>query len=253
MVSAKVGSASQPVLAFDGTMPRAEAWVKTQTGQLVTSAVADQKHLVQFVVQEGLANAASPQTMALDIVGRINRITGKREGGFLGLTDKMAGVVTDMRSTLGSEEGMKHYLGLRLRDMRFDATVQKALRQGTGLSKARISQLSTRYEAKALAYRGNVIGGNEAKIAVEAGRKEAYQQLIDDGSIAENRLKKVWHHTPSKNPRDTHIEIDGKGVGINDNFTLPDGSVMAHPHDPAGGAANNIGCNCWTDYSAVQP
>jgi len=186
----------------------------------------------------------------LDLVGRINKVTGKREGGFIGLTDRMAAVVRGMREDLTTPEGMRHYLGLQLRDKRFDVLVLKALRNGDSIPAERISQLSTRYEAKALAYRGKVIAENEVKIAVEAGRKEAYQQLIDDGTISEGQLIKTWHHSPSKDPRPDHIQMDGTEVGVNESFTLPDGSVMKQPHDPAGGAANNIGCNCWTEYTA---
>jgi len=244
---------SQPVLPFDGSMPRSEAWVKNETAKLVADIVKDQRGLVRFVMQEGIANASHPENIARDLVGRINRQTGKREGGFIGLTDRQAETVKSLRDGLTTPEGMRKYLKSALRDERHAKTVRAALENGRTVPRDLIQKISTRYEARYLQYRGNVIAQNEATIAVESGRAEGFQQMIEDGAIRHDQVTTIWRHSYSKNPRESHIALDGTSVPFGGKFVAEGGAEMMYPHDPAGGAANNIGCNCWADHTVSAP
>lgn len=241
---------SVPVLPFDGTLPRAEDWVKTHSSDLITNIVDEQKTLAKFVLQKGLAAGANPEMIARDLVGRINRITRKREGGFIGLTEKQTKTVLGVRDKLGSgnPEDLRAYLNLKLRDRRFDNTVNNALKSGKALKKSQIANISTRYEARSLMYRGNLIASNEATIAIENGRAEAFSQMVEDGSITKEQIRTYWRHTFSRDPRKEHIAMDGKSVAFGVSFHLPDGTVMKYPHDPAGGPKMNLNCHCYADH-----
>jgi len=69
------------VIGFDGRHPRAELWARQMSSRLITEIVDDQRNMAREQIQAGVTAGRSPITTALDIVGRINKATGQREGG----------------------------------------------------------------------------------------------------------------------------------------------------------------------------
>ena len=70
-------------------------------------------------------------------------------------------------------------------------------------------------------------------------------------------LNKVWLATKTGNTRDSHKEMDGVKVGLNDEFKVPrynsNGAIegydyMQHPGHPDGSAGNVINCRCTIIY-----
>ena len=68
------------------------------------------------------------------------------------------------------------------------------------------------------------------------GRQDSYENLAEQGVIQ----KKVWIATPDDRTRESHIEIDGEEVDIDDNFS----NGCAYPADPAGDAEEVYNCRC---------
>jgi SPP1 gp7 family putative phage head morphogenesis protein len=55
--------------------------------------------------------------------------------------------------------------------------------------------------------------------------------------------KKEWLATQDENTRDTHSEMDGQIVGIDDDFESPAGGTAAYPGD-FGDPAEDVNCRC---------
>lgn len=248
------------VIRFDGRNPAAEEWLRVQSSDLVTRIVTDQRTAIREVLEANLAKGANPRTAALDIVGRVNRATGKREGGIVGLTSQQAGFVASAREELtsGDPADLKHYLTRTRRDKRFDRSVAKAIREEQPLP-ADIARKAVRaYENRLLQLRGETIGQVETFAALAAAKNETYRQAIESGKVAASAVTKIWRHFPNKDPRLTHMAMQGEKVGFYAEFVLPDGTRMAYPHAPGAPIEHTAGCHCQADYkidflSAVVP
>ncbi len=108
--------------------------------------------MVREVVAAKVELAVNPRTTALDLVGRVNRATGQREGGFVGLTTKQAQWVLNAEAQLRNLDPA--YFQRELRDKRFDRRIMKAIREGKPLSAADIATITARYRARLLDHRG---------------------------------------------------------------------------------------------------
>lgn len=69
------------VVRFDARNVRAEAWLRTHSSQLVTGIVEDQRKSIRTALDTALQAGQNLNSTALDVVGRVNRATGRREGG----------------------------------------------------------------------------------------------------------------------------------------------------------------------------
>jgi hypothetical protein len=56
--------------------------------------------------------------------------------------------------------------------------------------------------------------------------------------------RKVWISSFTTTSREDHMAMDGKEVGVNEEFMLPDGTQLSYPGDPAGPADQIINCRC---------
>ena len=241
---------SRVVLGFDGRHPRAEAWVKEKSSTLITAIVSEQRELVRSVVRQGVIEGKGPRDVALDIVGRVDKLTGKRVGGILGLTTPQAGYVANARAELssGTPSALRAYLSRTLRDKRYDAVVRKALKDGSPIPKAMVQLMSDRYAAKLLKMRGDMIARTESINALRAGQWEGYKQLLSTGAVSDDQISRSWQSTGDLRTRPHHMEMQGQKVtGIDSLFTAPDGSKMRFPGDTAYGAsaAETIQCRCF--------
>src|SRR5690606_24378463 len=84
--------------------PEAERFIREHSAQLVTAVVEDQRAGIRSALAEGLSRGANPRTTALEIVGRVNRTTGSRTGGLIGLTSVQSRAVANARSELVSAD-----------------------------------------------------------------------------------------------------------------------------------------------------
>ena len=92
----------------------------------------------------------------------------------------------------------------------------------------------------------DVIGNNESAAMRNArtmvtqaecgGRQDSYKDLEEQGVVQ----KKVWIATPDERTRESHIEMDGEEVDIDDNFS----NGLAFPADPSGEPEEVWNCRC---------
>ncbi len=254
---------------FDMTNPRAEARIRTEAATRVTGYVDEQIETARRVIAEGFARGEGPQTIATDIAGRINPLSGRREGGIIGLSGPQVGYVESMRSRLlsGDPDEMAKVLGrfsdgkwvegtgMTLRDRRFDRTIKKAIAdivkgKPNPLTRDKIDEMTAKYSDRLLARRAEDISRTETAQGVMMARAEATKQALDKDGLADDDVTKVWRHLGGvHHARDWHLAMNGKSVvGLEAVFFLPDGSLMKHAHDPEGGAKNNVACRCGTDF-----
>lgn len=232
----------------------AETILRTQSFNLVTAIVEDQREALRIAFEAGLSRGQNPTKTALDVVGRVNRITGRREGGVIGLTARQVEFIENARESLltGNVEGMRRYLAMKNRDKRYDRTILKAIREGKPVDAPMVDKAVGRMSDKNMLYRGKVIGQKETRTALLAARDNAIRQQVDAGKIAAQDVKKKWRHSGSENPRLQHVALAAQtakeGIPLDQPFVTADGTALMYPHDPSAPARHVLGCLCRCEY-----
>lgn len=238
-------------LRFDIRNPGAESWLVRESSRLVREIVSSQRHAIREVLAHGLQAGSNPRQTALNLVGRVGP-SGRRTGGVLGLTGQQAQYVMNARADLssGDPQTMARYFQRKRRDHRFDAMVQRAIDGGQPLSAADIDRITGRYADRLLQLRGEMIARTESLNALNEAREQSFRQAIDSGMLKPQHVVKGWSATKDLRTRDSHLELDGKKVAINEPFESPTGAHMMHPGDTSLGAGGEdvIGCRCMTTY-----
>lgn len=229
----------------------AEQAIRNHAASLVTGIVQDTRAGIREILADGLARGQNPRQTALGLVGRINRRTGLREGGLIGLTQQQMRTVSWIEQALrdGDAEKLRQYLGLKLRDRRFDRTILKALREGELVPASTASRIVQQYSNRALKYRGDVLSRHETLLALARAQDDAFAQQIASGKIDQRDLTKTWkHQAGQEHPRMQHIAMNGQTVGFNEAFVAPDGTRLRFPLDPDAPASHTLNCKCRVEY-----
>lgn len=231
------------IFRFGARNFRAEQWLRQFSSQLVTGIVEDQKIALQTALTEGLQRGDNPRRTALDVVGRISKQTGRREGGILGLSAPQERALARAREELASGD-FSAYRGRKLRDKRFDKLLDRLEREGKTPTKAQSEKILGRYSDRLLKFRGDTIGRTETLASLNAAQYEALQQLVDTGKVQASQIRRTWDSAGDFRVRFSHMKMDGDTVGFDERFKTPSGRLMLYPGDPAGGAAETINCRC---------
>lgn len=239
-----ITNAGPTVYRFDMRNSRAERWVREQSGELITRITTAQRNTVQTRMFEGLQAGNNPKTIATDIVGRFDRVAGKRVGGIIGLNEPQERAVAAMRQDLMNLDN--NYFTRTRRDASFDSVVRKMFEDGE-VSSERIDQLTARYKDRLLKLRGDTIARDAAMEALNRSEYEALLQAVDLGAVNNDATTRIWDSAGDDGrTRDDHLAMDGQEVGLNEAFTAPDGSELMHPQDRSMGAAaeQTVNCRC---------
>ena len=235
-------------MRFNIRNPRAETWLQQQSSALVTGIEEDVRQVVRGVLQTGQMQGRNPRNVALDIVGRYNRETKRREGGVLGLNAQQITWRDSVRQKLLTLD--KSYFDMGLRDPMFDSIVQQAIASGKPLSAETVDKLVNRYEDNALRYRGETIGRTEALAAIQTSRHEAVRQAVEQSDIPLSAVRKIWDTAGDDRVRHSHKELDGVSVGIDEPFVTVNQHRLLHPHDTSlnAPASETVMCRCRVRY-----
>lgn len=211
----------------------------------MTRIVDEQREAIREVIEAGIAAGRGPRDTALDIVGRINPATKRREGGIVGLNAPQAKAWRNAADELDALDPA--YFSRKLRDKRFDRMVRRAIEDGKPLAKADRQRILNRYQDRMLKHRGDTIARTETIASLNAGRDQGIRQLIDAGNITEDQVVKVWDSAgPDGRTRDTHLAMEGQRRRLGEPFTTPTGARLMHPGDATLGAPGSevINCRC---------
>jgi len=229
---------------------RAERYLEQRAAALVVEITESIRDAARDTITAAARAQTSPRTTALDLIGRINRATGRREGGIIGLTQQQAGWARAAFAELTSGDPtlMRSYLSRSgtTRDRRFDRMVATAIREGRAVPRADATRITRAYRNGLLRSRGETIARTELLGSLHAAQDEGIQQMIDRGDIGANAVKRDWDSAEDSATRDSHRAMDGQQRGANEPFTTGAGFQMLYPGDSSLGAPGSeiINCRC---------
>lgn len=241
---------------FDPGNQRAAEIIRARAGRFITGLLDTERQAARDFIADGMARGAHPKSVALDLVGRINRVTQKREG-LIGLSNPQRAAVATARAELASVDpaGLNNYLTRKRRNRSLDSAVRTALRDGKRIKPATARYMATQYANGLLKLRGEVIARTEGLPAIRAAKREAYQQLVDDGRVQAQDITRGWHDTADQRTRDTHAAMGGQTVrGLDRPFVSPSGAMMLFPGDTSFGAPVEeiVACRCDESISITR-
>ncbi len=244
------GAGAAFVLRFALGNPRAEAAARALGAELIRETMEATRALVRDRVAASIAAGQNPRTTARVIVGTFNRAAGTRTGGILGLTEAQAGWARNAETELSRVPPDPAYFQRQARDRRYDAAVRRAIREGKPLDPAMREKIVGRYRARLLKVRGEAIARTEATAALNAGRFEAIQQMIERGVTTPDLVTGTWDATLDARVRPDHRAMNGQKRAFGVPFTAPDGSLLRYPGDSSLGAPAGqvVDCRCYTGW-----
>lgn len=241
---------------FDPGNQRAAAIIRETAGSLITRLTQGEIDQARAFLVDGMARGAGPRSVALDLVGRISRATGNREGGLIGLSAPQRAFVESAKAELGSGDPalLRNYLARGRRDRTFDARVRAAIISRKPVPADVARTMTTRYAARLTQLRGEIIARTEGIPAIRAAKHEAFQQLVDDGRVDAMDIVRGWSTTTDGRQRDSHDAMNGQEVrGLDSPFVSPSGAMFRYPGDSSLGAApaEIIACRC-DEFIAIR-
>lgn len=230
---------------FDVRNLEAETWLRTNSAQKITAITDDMAVAVRNHLAAGMEAGLNPRTVALDLVGRIDPVLKERTGGVIGLTSTQEEWTRNYATELMELNGGA--LSRKLRDARFDRTVQTAIEENSPLSANQIDDMVSSYRNRALFSRAEAIGRTEAMAAMHESQDQAFQQAVDSGQVKKENITRIWHTSQDRKVRESHQEMDEQQVGFDEDFVCPSGATLAYPGDPNGPPEEIINCRCWAE------
>ncbi len=132
----------------------------------------------------------------------------------------------------------------RLRDFRFDRSLQRAMQTGKPLTPEQIDKMVDRYRQRMIKFRAETIARTESMRAVNHGNDQAWRQAADQGI---GRVLKFARTAGDERVRIGHRRIpklNEGGVPIDQPFMTPSGPKMISPF--------GIGCRCTAIYKVLE-
>lgn len=246
--NARTPDGARIAFRFDVRDPVVEEFLAATAATLVNDVVQQQREAIQFYLQRGLRLGQNPRQTALDIVGRVNRVTGNRVGGIIGLNAQQARAVAALKEALADPDTATRYFRLQRRDRRFDSMVKRSRRLGRPLTASQIERITSRYSDRLLQLRGETIARTETLEAMSTGRHQAMEQVVQKGGIDPRFVTRTWETNMDGRERRQHALMNRTSVtGYNQPFYLPDNTRMKHPGDRSLGAGADqiINCRCY--------
>lgn len=241
------------IARFSMTSPESLAWLASLSSGLIVEITNDQREMVRSLLSQGLTRGDNPRTIALDLVGRINPQTKKREGGAIGLTTQQSQWAINAREELESLNSS--YFDRKLRDKRLDSRIRKAIESGEPLDSKTIDTAVTRMQQMALKFRGDVVSRTESLNALRSGQFEAIRQSAVRGDVDLSDVRKSWDATNDSRTRIEHIQMErdfgvSNSIPFNQPFVSTTGNSVMFPGDTSLGAAGSftIQCRCRAQY-----
>lgn len=246
----------QGAFSFNGRHPRAEQLVQEMGARLVTELGNPGFEPIRDIILSGQREGLGARKTAQNLAGKLNRRTGIREGGIMGLDGPRAHRLDAITQGIKTPEGVRGLVTegrdgkLKLKYKTNTETQRRILaayKRGEAVPADDRGRIERQFSNKLLKERSQTIAANETYRAQAQGRREAYAQLMDSGQV--ESITKKWRHNTFKDPRPDHARLDGVEVDFNEPFpAMDDGAVLQFPHDPNAGPNHSVSCRCTVIY-----
>lgn len=246
------------VFRWDVRNQGAEAHIRELSSAMITNVSESTIEAARQTIVEGYSRGQGPNTIALDLVGRKNAVTGKREGGVIGLNAPQAELVERTRINLSSGDPslMQKYFALQTRDKgpfgSLDKAVKKAMAAGKPLDQATLDKVLMRLRDNNLRLRGEMIARTETLSSVMTAKHESFRQATAKANRDESLITRKWRSAGDRRVRHTHQVLNAQEVmGLDIPFHSPSGALMRFPGDTSLGAGANeiVACRCDVEYN----
>lgn len=229
------------LVRFDSTESRVVQRARANELELVQGFREEQYQVARQITQramiEGAQDGINPRRVAQDFRASI------------GLTPTQEEHVASYRRSL--EQGdFANVMRRELHDDRANRLLRGVRDRGESLTEAQVVRYTEQYRQSYVNHRATTIARTEALRNANAGAGDAIDQAIARGEVDAAELVKTWHAGPATpSARSEHQALDEVSVGVNEDFVLGDGTRMARPGDPRGGAENTASCRCTVSVS----
>ncbi|MCS0459533.1 head morphogenesis protein [Rhizobium favelukesii] len=242
------------VFRWDVSNQGAEANLRTLSSTMITNITEGTVAAARETIVAGYSQGSGPNKIALDLVGRKSAVTGKREGGVLGLNGPQAELVERTRINLlsGDPALMKKYLALKTRDKRLDGRVKRAIAAAKPLDAETLNNVLMRLRDNNLRLRGYTVARTETVTAVLSAKHEAFLQALSKSNRDATLVTRKWRSSGRSNVRHTHQVLNGQEIrGMDLPFQSPSGALLRYPGDTSlgAGAAEVASCVCDVEYN----
>jgi hypothetical protein len=221
--------ALEVVVSFDQVNERAVRVMQQERLRLIREFSAEQRAATRAAMVDGVQRGLNPRDQARAFRSSV------------GLTQRQQQAVIRYRQLL--ETGSREALARRLRDARFDRTVENAIRSGEPLTQEQVDRMVGRYRDRYVKYRAETIGRTEALRAVHSANDEAYRQAYDEGHLDPGQVARTWVTAHDERVRSSHAGLDGESRPPGEPFQGHSGPIM-HPGDPNAAASETVQCRC---------
>lgn len=239
---------------YDMRLPRAEALLRRHVIELTGDVTRRQIETIRSYLVAGLGRGANPRTVALDIAGRVDRTTGRRVGGLIGLTGPQAEYLQSVRGITSDPERIREYFiqdretgrmrpRYTLTPRGFDDRVRQAIAEGRALSAPDRERLLTGYSSNMLRSRAQNIARSTTLDVIRAGKHEAFDQAMDVAGLPADAMERGWSTSGDERVREDHEAADGQRVGKDEAFIVG-GERLMYPGDPSASLKQTSQCRC---------
>lgn len=229
-LSRQLADRTHMALSFDHGNLRAAELMRQNTLRFVRGLSQQQRVVTREAIAYGLSGGFNVPSMAREFRDSIGLTINQR---------RSVQRYTDLLSQ-GSSEATQR----QLRDRRFDSTVQTAIEESEPLSVSQIERMTSRYRANMVNARAETIARTESARATNLASLESTRQVADQLQIDPDQIIRTWHATQDARTRDTHAEMDGQEVGLDEPFLSSSGAEIMYPGDPDAPAEETINCRC---------
>ena len=238
-LATRITNRSRVAIGFDASNQRAAQLMRQSQLQFVSGLTNSQAAATRKALATTLAQGGSVRDAARAFRNSI------------GLTESQLDAVESYRAAL--ERNSAQALGRALRDRRFDSTVERAVESGELLETSQINRMVDRYREQMLSLRAETIARTESLGVVSAARHEATTQLMEQVGFGEGEVTRTWRATQDKRTRDSHADMDGQTVGLNEPFVSGLGNELMYPGDQSAPAGDRINCRCTVTIGFTDP
>jgi hypothetical protein len=219
-------------IVFDHVNVRAINALQNNSLRLISEFTAEQRAATRLALLDGIARGVNPKQQAVAFRDSV------------GLTEKQQAAVLNYRNLLeGDAASRQEALTRKLRDGRFDQTVNASIRRDVPLTTEQIERMTTRYRERYIKHRAETIALTEALRSVHEGVEEGYQQAIDAGKLDPADLERMWDSSRDKRVRRTHKLLQGQKRPWGGTWQTVNG-VLRYPGDPKAPAEETVRCRC---------